>query len=266
MKPNCIPLAAACFLLLLTTACQKERLQGEPMAAQKAALQVSGNKNTARNLQLKEMTFGDRHYLFVYNRRGDVDSVIVSGDIEYVYKVYYKGSHIDSVNLLTNGQITSTNTNFQYQGNLITSFDYFYRAGYYPFPHSFYFTYDNQKRIQTISDNSPAAPEELTYDSGNNVIGWSRPAGSYTATYTYSDKLNPLYYVDNLFAIFVEEHFIYEYAFSQHVSITKTYSDISQTNVLVSYNNQYNSLGQLISKTFFENNGTGKNVYTFTYY
>jgi len=176
----------------------------------------------------------------------------------YIYRVFYKGSHLDSVILVQDNRIVSTVRDFQYKGNLITGFYYFDRINNYPFPWMYSFGYDNQKRITTIKRsfrNTLEYSREYTYDSNDNIISGNG------AGYTYDDELNPLHLVPDLFAIMFEEQWVWEFVLSLHNSVSKTYS----AGPVVLYQNLYNGSGQLIGKRFYDNGQSGNNAFSFTY-
>jgi len=240
------------------TACKKDLEQNISDQKQSVNLGIKQSNLNSKDLVLKAFSFGGRTYTIFYGPGGRVDSIrAMSNTLQYSYIVYYKGSRIDSVNLVLNGLIQSTNTNFQYKGNVITSFDYYYRGYSLPYFTTYTYTYDSKKRIQTlqatIMNTIISGPEQLNYDENNNVIEWTNTRS--TTQYTYDNKLNPLYLVPNLFAIVVEEHFLWEFSFSQYNSISK-----SSTGTNVLYQNKYSNSGRLISKTY---SGSG---FTFTYF
>jgi hypothetical protein len=254
----------ATLIFLLFTGCQKEQLQAldsQPNGT------VSSNrpKAIARSNDLVVQTFTrdmtgnpPRQYRFVYAANGNLDSIVAAGGVNYVYRVYYKGSHLDSVILVQDNRIVSTVRDFQYKGNLITSYNYYNRIGNQPFPTVYSVEYDKQKRIITIQThflNTWQEPKRFTYDANDNVVSMNN------ATYVYDDQLNPLHLVPDLFAIMFEEQWIWEFALSLHNSVSKTYSN----GQLVQYQNQYNDSGQLVGKKFFDTNSNGNNTHSFTY-
>lgn len=208
-----------------------------------------------------------RTYDFYYNQNGDIDSVQArEGMLRYTYKVYYKGSHIDSVNLVMNGVIQSTNTNFSYKGKWITSYDYYQRVlNFSPIPVTHTFNYDNKNRITSIcyGQFSPCEySEQYVYNENNDVSDFTSSIGSLSATFTYDTKLNPVQFIPGAFAIFVEEGFLLLPGLSEHNSLTKTYS----SGLVVNYNNQYDSMGRLVSRSFYDNNQNGQNTLTISYF
>jgi len=120
----------ATLIFLLFTACQKENIQ---LADSQPNGTVSAErpKAIARSNDLVVQTFtrvisgSPRQYQFVYSPNGSLDSIVVTGMPNYVYRVFYKGSHLDSVILVQDNRIVSTVGDFQYKGSLITAFFYF---------------------------------------------------------------------------------------------------------------------------------------------
>lgn len=256
---------------ILFTACKKEiQPQNNSVREQKniAAGQRSV-KAESKNLVLETFTHTvnnfSRQYHFMYTPNGRLDSIVVSQtSMHYTYNVFYKGSRIDSVHLEQNGIIVSTVTNFQYKGNLITGFDYFDRLRNQPYPTHYAITYDQQKRISSIDRMSSTIVEdhkEFTYDVNDNLIVWNETGFLKYATFTYDEKLNPLHFIPELFAIMFEEQWIWEYSFSLHNSITETYLN----GPTVTYQNQYNNSGQIVSKVFTDINSNEVNTFSFTY-
>jgi len=237
------PMAVLLSAVVTIFGCTKQELSptqefaAVESAAKSTSAQASGNKNNAKNLLLKQMTLEGRTYTFYYNRRGDVNLVQIAGDANYSYHVTYSGSRISLVELVDGGETLATNSNFTYHGNNITGYDYQWLADGPEFKTTFTFEYDNKGRIIT-QKRTGVTELTITYDAANNVRSWNNILYS-----SYDNELNPLYYVNNLFAIFVEEPFIWEYAFSQHN--------------LTSIANEYNSANQLVK---------GRGGYTFSYY
>jgi len=254
----------ATVIILLLTACQKEKLQSSDLQPN-GTVSAQNSKAIARPNDLVVQTFtrgmsgnSARQYRFVYSSNGSLDSIVVTGLPNYVYRVFYKGSHLDSVILVQDNRTVSTVKDFQYKGNLITGFNYFDRINNYPFPWMYSFGYDNQKRITVIQRsflNTLEYSREYSYDANDNIISGNG------ATYTYDDQLNPLHFVPDLFAIMFEEQWIWEFVLSLHNSVSKT----SSAGPVVRYQNLYKSSGQLVGKLFYDNGQSGNNDFSFTY-
>ncbi len=269
MRHSTIYLIAGLFSLLLT-ACKKE-IQTTPNSIHEQA----GFTATQRSIKpqahkLVLETFSrtvnnlTRMYQFVYAPNGNVDSIVVSGDRHYTYNVFHKGSRIDSVHLEQGGMIASSITNFQYKGNLIIGFDYFDRLQNITIPVSYTITYDQQKRISTIDQifgNNIADQKVFTYNANGDLIAWNETGFSKHTTYTSDENLNPLHFIPDLFAIMFEEPWIWEYTLSLHNTTTVTYLN----GPTVTYQNQYNNAGQLVSKVFTDISSNEVNTFTFSY-
>jgi hypothetical protein len=202
--------------------------------------EIIGKKRIGKELKLKELIHNSRHYQFYYNKRGDVDSISVhEGTIHYVYSVVYDGWRIDSVSTLDLGELVSIHNDFEYdKKKRITAFKYRYRTEGVP---ADYFeprivTYDNKGRIASLNNST------FTYDANNNI------ATGFGASFTYDNYPNPLYFIDNLFAMVVEEYFLWEFILSPH-NMTSRISGGSE----ITYDNEYDSHHRLIRKTALTN-------------
>ena len=253
----------ATLIFLLFSSCQKEKLQSLD-SQPNGTVSTNRVQAIARSNDLVVQTFtrvtsgSPRQYRFIYSPNGVLDSIVVTGMPIYVYRVFYKGSHLDSVILVQDNRIVSTVRDFQYKGNLITGFYYFDRINNYPFPWMYSFGYDNQKRITVIERsfrNTLEYSREYTYDGNDNIINGNG------VVYTYDNELNPLHLVPDLFAIMFEEQWVWEFVLSLHNSVSKTYS----AGPAVLYQNLYNSSGQLVGKRFYDNGQSGNNAFSFTY-
>jgi len=253
----------ATLIFLLFTGCQKENIQ---LADSQPNGTVSAErpKAIARSNDLVVQTFtrvmsgSARQYQFVYSPNGSLDSIVVTGMPNYVYHVFYKGSHLDSVILVQDNRTVSTVRDFQYKGSLITGFQYFDLINNFPFPWTYSFGYDSQKRINVIErsyQNHFQYHKEFIYDANDNIVNGNG------ANYSYDDQLNPLHLVPDLFAVMFEEQWVWEFVLSLHNSVSKIYS----AGPMVLYQNLYNNLGQLVGKRFYDNGQSGNNAFSFTY-
>ena len=199
--------------------------------------------NAGKKLNLKELKHGNRVYRFFYDHAGFVDSIRATDPSNnYTYVVYHHGPRIDSASLIQGGSTVSTNGDIHYgpRGN-ITSFTYnLYAFPGFP-PQTVTLTYDARGNIKTIGT------ETLHFNHDNDLVHWER--SSLSAAYTYDNKLNPLYFIDDLFVMFVEERYIWEYAFSQHNSTNKTYDD---GHLSFADENDYDAHQRLVKKKFTE--------------
>lgn len=206
-----------------------------------------------KNLRLKEMIWGERSYTFYYNQHNDVDSVRAEDKSDhYTYRVYYTGRHIDSVALIDGGVALSTHTQFTYNGDKITGYTYHWYTDPPAFVNRTTFTYDSKGRMATATrDGAPLL--NITYGDSNNIRTMIFAGNTYIYT-QYDSKLNPLYYVHNLFAIFTEESAIWQDEFSQH--------NTAGPGIV----NQYNALDQLVKKTVDPPGGPLGDNFLFSYY
>lgn len=80
-------------------------------------------------------------------------------------------------------------------------------------------------------------------------------------TYTYDDKFNPLNRIPDVIFLFVEEHFIWEFALSKQNSLTRShFTQFNMQTTHTTYTNEYNEYYRLVRKVDEEGNG-----FTFTY-
>lgn len=209
---------------------------GSPIAM--AMVGTPGEKS--HRTALKEFVINDRHYEIYYNRWGDIDSIVAHQEaMRYVYRVTYTDGRIDSVGTYDQGQYVSVHDDFVYdkQGRIL-SYNYYPRLPGYPqdYADPTTVTYDNRGRIAMINGWI------YTYDNHSNVVMTSGSQSYMNATYTYDKGKNPFYPLKELFAIVVEEPFMWEFFFSRNNITSKT--DASGTKDFV---NAYDSRNRLIS-------------------
>jgi hypothetical protein len=216
---------------------------------------------------LKELMHGSRRYVFYYDRAGFIDSIraIYPGS-GYVYRVVHRGKKIDSVSLVQNGTLVSTNGDIEYDHKgRITGFTYYLRI-VPAAPARYTITYEGGN-IRTITERrSPSSAnfDTLTFNSQNNLVQWLQTI-SHTpvlvTTFTYDEGLNPLYFIDNLFVMFTEEHFIWEFVFSEHNSTGKTRT--TSTVDHWEYINEYDRHGRLSKKLMLQGSRRDSLVYRY---
>lgn len=218
-------------------------------------------KHQTRDLKLRAFSSGSfsnymRLYTMHYGKQGLIDSVVVTGNNSYTYRVFYNGSRIDSVNLIQNGKIASATNNYRYEGNLITRIDrWSMRDAGQPYPFIWDIVYDKKKRII-----SPNAGWTYTYDDNDLIV--SKATSNYprtTSFFSYEFNENPLYMRDLLF-IFIEETGPIEYSFHKWIIKTESFNNGDY----ISYNNQYDELGRLVKMTGTDNYGR-QYLYEFFY-
>ncbi|HWI93766.1 MAG TPA: hypothetical protein VNT20_20935 [Flavisolibacter sp.] len=233
-------------------ACQKEQLQ---IISADATGTLSSVRPQAiaktHGLILKSFSHSNRTYHLQYSPNGLLDSIIVTGRHPYVYRVRYKGTHLDSVLLVDGGRSVSVHRNFGYKGNMITSYDYYDRLYNVPYPWTYTFTFDGQKRMTGFERwhyKQMVNHSEFSYDAADNIVTWN-DFSYFGGNYTYDNQLNPLHLVPDLFAIMIEDQWVTEYSFSAHNSVTHTFFSGGG----LSFQNQYNIDGQLLAKLLSDN-------------
>lgn len=209
-------------------------------------IKVVLNKIVNDAATLQQFHVGDRRYSLYYNVRGEVDSILISeGEgINYKYIVTYTDNKIDSVSTIDGSELVSTHDDFHYDNEgRITGFKYY-------FPGTDHFIqntigYDATGRIVSIND------QDFVYEGDNIVQGFG-------ASYSYDEGLNPFHRVKNLFAIVVEESFLWEYVLSENNSVTRT-----NDGTTIHYKNIYDSDGRLIRKEV--TGGVNSDAFSFVY-
>jgi hypothetical protein len=240
-RQNLQVLLIGVFLLLMTSNCREFLEEYIP------------NQGAQRKFKLKEFINDNRRYTFYYNQHGNVDSIVAQeGIIRYAYVVQYNNGRIDSVSTIDNGELISIHNDFQYDSRKrIIRYNYRPRVPA-PVPPDVFFpyvvTYDAKSRIQSINTSA------FTYDNRDNIIQ------GFDATFTYDHKVNPLHFVTNLFALFVEETFLWEFILSKHNATSRKTEDTE-----LIYQNEYDAYNRLIRKKIF-NAGGQIGEQRFTYY
>jgi hypothetical protein len=233
MKKKAFVLAVACSILFLAS-CNK--------------LDDMGNPFQKKHPFLKELKHGTRSYSFYYDHIGFVDSIsVIDFHVAYVYRVTHHGKKIDSVSLVQNGSLISTNGNIQYDSKgRITQYTYYPRYEPRADPGINTLTYDHNGYIKTIAYSRSGFTnyDTLTFNQYSNLIRWAQPG--VLSTFTYDAGLNPLYYVDDLFVMVTEERILWEFIFSQHNSVTKIRQSVNYE--VTNFQNQYDTYNRLVKK------------------
>jgi hypothetical protein len=205
---------------------------------------------------LKKLVHGTQEYTFYYNKKHALDSVgITDVKDKAVYRIVRRNNRIDSVIFKRNGSTLWYNTNVQYdsEGN-ITRFEN-HAIPPQPFPEPGIITYD-QGKVHTITLintylSFQSKYDTVTYNQKNDIIRWASAIPRSTMVdvrdYTYDNKYNPLYFIDDLLIVFSEEQFLWEFFLSQHNSLTQYFR---LYNVTVNYQNTYDRKNRLIKKVF----------------
>lgn len=66
--------------------------------------------------------------------------------------------------------------------------------------------------------------------------------------YTYDNRLNPLYLIDDLLPVFSEDYVLWEFFVSEHNSLTKYYG---LYNVTINYENSYDNRERLVKEEIY---------------
>lgn len=222
---------------------------------------VSDNDDAARKKTAPVSIFSvdGRDYEFVYDVNGRLSSIVATsgGALIYEYVVHYKGDRFVGADLVENGEVVSSNTNFVFdKKGRILSYDYVFF--YVPeFPEGIVehntLMYDHKGNVIGMND-----VQFLTYDPHRNITLW------HDDTFTYDHrKSNPLNSIPDLWLVFVEEFGYAQLIMSADLSTSKTIRNINTTTT-TTYTHEYNSAGQLISKVGVTN-GAVTERYTFSY-
>jgi hypothetical protein len=220
----------------------KKELKGRP-------LKITLEPASTSEARLKGFELNNRSYQFYYNASGGVDSIVATeGTIHYKYVVEYTNGRISKVSTIDGGVLVSTHEDFQYNADgRLVYYKYVYpEAPEYPVPYTI--TYDAQGNKVSINDQT------YEYDDQHNVIS------GFGATFTYDTGLNPLYSIENVFAMFVEEPAYWSLMFSQHNATSRTAGGST-----VYYTNQYDTDGKLTLIQTIQN-GTVISEIPFYYY
>lgn len=222
-----------------------------------------------KEYMLKKVVHGTRQYFFYFNKKKTLDSIGVDNVKEKaVYRVFRHNNRIDSVVYFSNGSRKWFINNIQYDsaGNIKYFEDY-----YWGLVEPTRITYQ-QGHIHTIHTYYPYPPNNnkdhiLTYNQQSNITTWSsnmpRTDIRDVKQYTYDNKYNPLYFIDDLLVIWYIGSSIHpDLYLSKHNSTTKLYELDNST---VTYQNHYDSKQRLIKKVFTERFGTQPDSLTFHY-
>jgi hypothetical protein len=241
MKKN-FTYGLACLLLIAS--CKK--FDGIP---------IPPNANE-KEYTLKKMVHGTREYTFYYNKKRGLDSVGLT-DIKdrAVYKIVRRNERIDSVIFKRNGSTVWYNTNVQYnsKGNITQFSNDGIPPG--PFPEPVIITY-NQDKVHSITKINNylsylSTYDTVTYNQQNDIVRWAsaipRSELVDVRDFTYDNKYNPLYFIEDLLIVFSEDQFLWEFFLSQHNSLTQYFQ---LYNVTVNYQNTYDRKNRLIKKVF----------------
>jgi hypothetical protein len=209
---------------------------------------------------LKKVIHGTRAYTFYFNKKKVLDS-IVEEDVKdkIVYRIFRSNNRLDSVVHFRNGRPWFRHYYIQYDstGHLIYYLSDYIPTGNMPMPTSTRLTYDQgELRSTTTIPPWPSATyriDSMYYNGQKDIVRWvsnfPRTVDLDVKRYTYDNKYNPLYFIDDLWVIMSESYIGPEFFLSQHNSTSK-YSEYF--NVNVTYQNSYDNRQRLTKKVFTE--------------
>lgn len=250
-----------CFCIFVLSACTKQ----DPILATNQTkispqnIKASFNKNEFKLKNIKlypPAPYENRveDYSFNYTKNGELDRISYkrtdqtpNGESSYGYyfQYYYKGSKLDSINLVLTSynEITSmVKKDIVYRGNKIISYN-MYLWPYTPENHPDILpwkqSFDKKGRLNGYGF------ETFIYDEDDFIISSTNTMGSdLNATYTYERTANPLF-IENVY-LGLDETMIRDQSFCKWNLISKISVGIPP----VLYNNQYDNIGRLIERTF----------------
>jgi hypothetical protein len=178
-----------------------------------------------------------------------VTTVTVAGaPSPYQYVAHYGGDQLISADLVEDGEVVSSNTNFQFDSNgNVVAYDYVYHPGGYA--QTYTLGYDDEGNLTRLYDGTI-----VTYNRKGNAVQIG------DSGFTYHSRTNPLGSYDDLWLVFVEEPFIAEYFLSNHV-VSK---EVRPDGTVVTYTNEYDKDRRLIRTTATANDQVISEV-TYTY-
>jgi hypothetical protein len=257
MKTLCTSLRVTliAFVCLLTS-CTDDVLRNHQAAVLDDFSDEAARKKMA---PVSVFSVNDRDYDFIYDDSGRLSSIIVTsgGDLMYQYIVHYKGDQFVGADLVENGEVVSSNTNFEFdKKGRILAYDYvFFYVPEFPEGITEHNTLMYDQKGNLVGMNGV---EFLGYDPHRNIVLW------HDDSFEYDHKTsNPLNSIPNLWLVFVEEFGYAQLILSADLSTSKTITNVSSTST-TTYTHQYNSAGQLISKVG-TTNGVVTERYTFSY-
>jgi YD repeat-containing protein len=237
------------ILLLIVSSCSDQEIT--PVTESTSIDEAAARKSAPL---VSSFSYNNRLYEFTYDSEGRVTTISVSeGSIFYTYVAHYDGDQLISADLVEDGRVMSSNTNFEFdrKGRIIA---YDYVSYFFPdIPEGlrthYMLTYDKKGNLVTMFDNST-----LVYDNHRNVIQWG------DRIFTYERMSNPFYSIPDLWLIFVEETYYAELMISPNVNTSQTFPN----GIVTTYQNEFDENGNLIRRVSLVN-GSVIETLTFTY-
>jgi hypothetical protein len=193
-------------------------------------------------------------YDFSYNKNGGIERIsyrrtdqTINGESSYGYnyQYHYKGSKLDSVNLILTDYNNITSMvikDIVYSGNKITGYNMHlwpYTPENHPDIIPWKQSFDKKGRLMGYGF------ESFLYDGDDFIVSSTNTMGSdLNATYTYDRTANPLF-IENVY-LGLDETMIRDQSFCKWNLISKISVDYPP----VLYTNRYDNIGRLTERTF----------------
>jgi hypothetical protein len=241
MNTHALAVIVTCSMLVITS-CRKPDRPYIPCPKEKDKCFV-----------LRELQTSSHTYVFHYDQAGLVDSISGTNSDEppFVIRVARNGRRIDSVYPGQNGEsFAYTSKDFRYDDKgRITGYTFYSRNVFPAVVLPVFITYGPDGNIATIS--SDGLTDSLTFNQNNDVVRWRESGLTFhiVSTFTYDTKVNPLYCIDDLFAILGDAG-VRQFMFSQHNSIgqVRTWHPDDDFREVSMYENKYDAFHRLTKK------------------
>jgi hypothetical protein len=206
---------------------------------------------------LKKVIHGTRTYTFYFNKKKLLDSIGLEDlKVQGVYRIFRRNNRLDSVVYLSANSPRYYHYNLQYDsvGNLSHFFTEDVPGGPFPEPTTLTWHQGLLRSTSTISQYPPISNriDSVYYNEQKDVFRWvtnvPRSVSLDVKLYTYDNKYNPLYFIDDLLVVFYRTGIPREFLLSQHNSTTVFHQ---LYNVNVAYQNFYDSRQRLTKKLFY---------------
>lgn len=251
------------FVFLFTSSCTDVELAPRQVTSMNEDISQEDKAGRKKKVSVSVFSVDGRDYEFIYDGEGRLSSINASdqGGLIYQYIVRYDGDQFIAADLVENGQVMSSNRNFEFdKKGRIVAFDYV--SFFYPdqFPEGLVehntVTYDKKGNAVQVRGQA------LTYDQHRNIIQWGESTFAFPRN-SNPRNANPLNDIPDLWLVFVEEFGHAELMLSPQLSTSKTFPGGAGM-LTTTYTHQYNEAGQLIRKTGVTN-GNVTELYTFSY-